>query len=95
MIVGEGEVSFGFPGFVVGAEAEVFVNLVGVDELVGVHAVGGIEDALELAEGLHEVFAEHFGVEGGAGLAVAVFSGERASVGEGDVGGLIDEAGGT
>src|ERR1700722_7343902 len=92
VIVGEGEVGFWFPGFVVGAEAKIFVNLVGVDELVGVHAVGGIEDALELPEGLHEVFAEHLGVERGTGLAVSVFSGERASVSESDVGGLIDEA---
>ena len=66
----------GLPGFVVGAETQVLVNLVGVDEFVGVHAIGGIEDALEVAEGLHEVFAEHFGVERGAGLAVAVFSRE-------------------
>ena len=92
MIVGEGEVRFRLPGFVVGAEAKIFVDLVGVDELVGIQAVGGIEDALELPEGLHEVFAEHLGVERGTGLAVSVFSGERASVGESDVGGLIDEA---
>jgi hypothetical protein len=92
MIVGEGEVRFRFPRFVVGAEAKIFVDLVGVDELVGIQAVGGIEDALELPEGLHQVFAEHLGVERGTGLAVSVLSGERASVGESDVGGLIDEA---
>src|ERR1700733_23379 len=86
-----GEVRFGLPGFIVGAETEVFVDFVGVDELVGVHAVGGVEDVFELAEGSHEVFAEHFGVEGGAGLAVTVFSGERAAVSEGDVGGAVHE----
>ena len=81
----------GLPGFVVGAEAEVFVGLVGVDELAGIHAVGGVEDALEGAEGLHQLFAEHLGKQRAAGLAVAVFTGERAAVGEGDVGGAVDE----
>ncbi len=90
-IFGEGEVGFGLPGLVVDAEAEVFVDLVGVDELVGVHPVGGIEEALEGAEGVHQLGAEHLGEEGSAGLAVAVFAGEGAAVGEGDVGGALDE----
>jgi hypothetical protein len=89
--VGEVELRNGLPGFVVGAEAEVFVGLVGVDELAGVHAVGGIEDALEGAEGFDQVFTEHLGEERAAGLAVAVFAGEGAAVGEGDVGGAVDE----
>ncbi len=88
---GEGEVSFGLPGFVVGAEAKVFVDLVGVDELVGVHAIGGIEDAFEPAKGLHQVFAEHFREESAASLAVAVFAGEGAAVGESNVGGAVHE----
>src|ERR1700738_314269 len=91
VVFGVGEVSFGLPGFVVGAEAEVFVGLVGVDELAGVHAVGGVEDSLEGAEGFHQFFAEHFWEERAAGLAVAVFAGEGAAVGEGDVGGAVDE----
>src|ERR1700745_3459802 len=56
VVFGVGEMGFGLPGFVVGAEAEVFVGLVGVDELAGVHAVGGVEDALEGAGGFHPVF---------------------------------------
>ncbi len=47
VVFGEGEVGFGLPGRVVGAEAEVFVDLVRVDELVGVQFVGGVPDALE------------------------------------------------
>ena len=39
VVFGVGEVRFGLPGFVVGAEAEIFVWLVGIDELAGVHAV--------------------------------------------------------
>src|SRR5260370_19390682 len=91
LVFGVGEVGLGLPGFVVGAEAEVFVGLVGVDEPAGVHAVGGVEGALEDAEGLHQLFAEHLGEERAAGLAVAVFAGEEAAVGEGDVGGALDE----
>ena len=67
------------------------MDLVGVDELVGVEAVGGVPETLEGAEGLHELRAEHLGEEDSAGLAVAVFAGEGASVGEGDVGGSLDE----
>src|SRR3979411_3012180 len=65
----------GLAGFVVGAETEVFVGLVGVDELAGVHAVGGVEDALEGAEGFHQLFAEHLGEERAAALAVPGLSG--------------------
>ncbi len=91
VVFGEGEVGFGLPGVVVGAEAEVFVGLVGVNELVGVHAVGGVEETFEGAEGVHEFGAEHLGEERAAGLAVAVFAGEGAAVGEGDVGGAVHE----
>ena len=42
-----------FPGRVVGAKAEIFVELVGVDELAGIHLPVGIPCGLELAEGLH------------------------------------------
>ena len=91
IVFGIGEVRFGLPGFVVGAETEIFVGLVGVDELAGVHAVGGVEDALEGTEGFHQLFAEHLRKERAAGLAVAVFAGERAAVGESDVGGVVHE----
>ncbi len=91
VVFGEGEVSFGLPGVVVGAEAEVFVDLVAVDHFVGVEAVVRVPEALEGAEGVHEFGAEHLGEECAAGLAVAVFAGEGAAVGEGDVGGAVHE----
>src|ERR1700722_16547841 len=90
-VFGEGEVSFGLPGGVVVTEAEVFVDLVAVDHLVGVEFVFRIPDALEGAEGAHELGAEHFWEQGAAGLPVAVFAGERAAVGQGDVGSAIHE----
>ena len=59
--------------------------------LPGFMRLVGIQDALERAEGFHQLCAEHLGKERAASLAVAVFAGERASVGEGDVGGTIHE----
>ncbi len=46
---------------------------------------------LKARKASHQVFAEHLGEECASGLAVAVFSGEGAAVGEGDVGGAVDE----
>src|SRR5581483_8018950 len=57
----------------------------------GVHAVLGIPESLEFAEGLHDFSAEHFGEQGAARLAVAMFTGERAAEGDDDVCGAIDE----
>ena len=74
--------------------AEIFHGVVdadGIDELAGIHAVAGIPERLELAEGLHELGAEHFGQQGGARLAVAVLAGERAAEAEDDIGGAVDE----
>src|SRR4029077_1521151 len=53
MILRELEVSLRLPGGVVRAEAEVFVELVGIDQLAGVHLPVGIPGGLEFAEGLH------------------------------------------
>ena len=51
----------------------------------------GSKMRLKVAEGLHQFCAEHLGEECAAGLAVAVFAGEGAAVGEGDVGGAVHE----
>ena len=67
------------------------VDAHGIGELAGIHAVVGVPERLELAEGLDELGAEHFGQESGAGLAVAVFAGERAAEGTDDFGGAVDE----
>ena len=67
------------------------VDADGIDELAGVHAVVRVPEDLELAEGLHELGAEHLGQQRGAGLAVAMFAGERAAEAEHDIGGAVDE----
>src|ERR1700733_3330180 len=70
----EGKVRLGLPGVIVGAETKVFVRLVRIDELARVHSVGGVEDAFEVAEGNHQLFAEHLRKQRAASLTVAVFA---------------------
>ena len=53
--------------------------------------LSGSHSDFEFAEGLHEFGAEHFRQQCGASVAVAVFAGERAAVGDDDVGGFVDE----
>src|ERR1035438_2783922 len=54
------EVSFRLPRSVVGAQAEVFVELVRLDQLAGIHLPFGIPSGLELAKRLNEFRAKHF-----------------------------------
>ena len=88
------KVRFHLLNFISRAEAKIFLRLIDgdrIDELAGIHFIGGIPEGFEFAEGLHQFRAEHFGQQRGAGLAVAMFAGERAAVLEDDVGGLVDE----
>ena len=81
----------GLPRIVARAESQIFVEPVGLDHFAGIHLPVGIPDRLELAEGLHQFRAKHFGEKFGAGLAVSVFAGERAAVADDEVGGLFHE----
>ena len=82
------------PGSGSRAVAQIFDRIVdthGIDELAGIHAVVGIPDGLEFAEGLISSGPNILGKQSGAGLAVAVFAGERAAEAEHDIGGAVDE----
>jgi myosin-crossreactive antigen len=62
-----------------GAVAEVLDGIVDADrirEFAGIHAIIGIPDGFELAEGVDQFGAEHFGQERCPRLAVAVLAGE-------------------
>src|SRR5579875_1354094 len=61
------------------------------DELARVHPVVGVEDRLQATERLHDPVAVHAG-EQLAALAVAVLAGDRAAVGDDEVGRLLEEA---
>jgi len=62
-----------------------------VGEFAGIHAVVGIPEHFEFAEGFDELGAEHLGQQRRAGLAVAVLAGERTAERNYHVGSAIDE----
>jgi hypothetical protein len=76
---------------VVGAELEILVDAVGVDDLPRVHLPVRVPDALEAAEGFDELGAVLLLEQLGALLAVAVLAGERAAVGDAEVGGVLEK----
>ena len=59
--------------------------------LLGLRRLSGSQRRLNSRKASHQLGAEHLGQQRGAGLAVAVFAGERAAVGDDDVGGAVDE----
>ena len=79
------------PGRIVRAEAQVFVELVGLDHFSGIHLPIGIPRRFKFAEGLDELGAKHFRKQFGAGLAVAVFAGDGAAIADDEVGGCFHE----
>src|SRR5258708_8661220 len=73
------------------ANAEILVEAARVDDLAGVHPAVGVPDGLELAEGRHEVVAEHLREQLGPLLAVAVLARQRTSERHDEVGRLLPE----
>ena len=61
MIFRKLKVSFRTPGLVISAQAQIFIDAIGLNHLVRVHLVLQIPDGLELAEGLHQLRAKHLG----------------------------------
>ena len=70
----ESEVGVGLPGGIVRAEPQVFVRLMRIDKLVRVELVRGVPDALEVAEGLHQLRPEHLREQRAACLTISVFT---------------------
>ena len=90
-VVREREVG-GEPGrAVVGAEAQALVELDVADQPVRVHLPVRIPDPLEVVERGHQLGAEHLREQLGAAVALAVLAGERAAVGDDQVGALLHE----
>ena len=71
LILGKLKMSFRFPGMIVGAESQIFVEAIGFDHFAGIHLPRGIPDRFELAKSLNKFGAKHFRKELGARLAVA------------------------
>src|SRR5437588_3578826 len=73
------------------ANPEILVEAARVDDLAGVHAAVGVPDGLELAEGRHEVVAEHLRQQLGPLLAVAVLARQRTPGRHDEVGCRLQE----
>src|SRR5207302_9390629 len=79
------------PRRVIGGEAEVLVDVVGLDDLSRVHLPFGILDRFEFAERLHQLGAEHLRQQVRARLTVAMLARERAAIRENQVGRFIEK----
>ena len=87
---------FRLPGSVVGAEAQIFIELVRrlsgqTNQFAGIHFPVRVPCGFKFAESLHQFRTEHFRQQFGAGLSVAVFAGERPAVTDHKVGGFFYE----
>src|SRR5688500_18017548 len=91
VVVRTAETGLDRPRAIVRTEAQIRVRLSRINRLSGIHAVIGIPKALELAECVHQLRAEHLRQECAARLAVAVLAGDRPAVIDDDVGRAIDE----
>ena len=60
MIVRKQEVGFEVRRIVVGAEAKIFIELVRIDQLAGVHLPLRVPDALEFAKSFDQLRTKHF-----------------------------------
>jgi hypothetical protein len=61
---------------VIGAEPEILVQPVGIDNFTGVHFPIRIPNRFEFAKRLDQLWTIHLGKKFGARLSVAVFAGE-------------------
>ncbi len=91
MVFGERKIRFDRRGPVSGAEAQIFIERIGINLLARIHFPGGVPYALELAEGFHQFRAEHSDKKLATGLTVAMFAGERAAHLHDHVGGFFHE----
>jgi len=96
LIGGKLEAGLRLPGSIVGAEAEIFVELVErlsrqTNDLAGIHFQSGSQADLNLRKACISSGPNILGEEFGAGLSVAVFAGEGAAVADDEDGGLFDE----
>src|SRR5690348_6434545 len=85
------EMRLRFPRAVAGAESQVLLEAVGLDDLARVHLPVWVPDRLELAESADQLFTEHFVEELAARLAIAVLAAQTAAVADTQVGGLFHE----
>ncbi len=80
VVVGVGELGIEFGRAVIHSEAQVFVELVRVHDLPGIHPVVRVEQRFGLFERPDHALAEHDRQQLAARLAVAMLAGQGAAV---------------
>src|SRR5206468_1808030 len=80
MVLWKPEVRHWLRGLIVGAQTQILIDAVRIDDLAWIHQAVGIPDALELTERVHQLWPEHLRQEFRFGLPVAMFARERAAV---------------
>src|SRR5581483_921319 len=91
VIVRKFEVGFWIPGPVIGAEPQVFIHSVRINNFARIHFPVWVPNRLELAKGLKDLPAKHFVEELGASLAVSVLPAQAAAVLDAEVGRFFHE----
>src|SRR5690348_2702300 len=80
VVLGKLEMSLWLPRIVGKTEAQIVVHAVGKYDFARIHSPIGVPQGFEAAKGFHQFWAKHFRQQFSAGLAVAMFAGERAAV---------------
>src|ERR1041385_909619 len=84
-IIGILEVRRRLPRIVIGAQPQVLVDVIRIDDLARIHLPLRVPDGLELAESLDQLSAEHFVEKFAAGLAIAMFAAEAAAIADAEI----------
>ena len=92
LVIGEMEVRVPVIHVIVGTELEIFLRLVGVDELARIHLPVRIPEALELGERLTQLRPKHFRIKKRARLPVPMLATDAPAVSDDQVPGLLNEA---
>src|SRR5271166_1756230 len=83
------EVRLWLPWFVVRAQTQILIQLVGLNDLAGIHFPLRIPERFELPESLHQLRTKHFRQQFRARLTVAMLARERPAEADDQIGGLF------
>src|SRR5438067_10014776 len=73
-IIGKFEMCCRLPRVVSGAQAQIFVEAIGINDLARIHLAIGIPNSLELAKGLDKFRTVHLGKQFRTSLTITVLS---------------------
>ena len=76
---------------VIRPEPQIGGDRIRVHDLTGIHHARGVPDRLEFAKGFDQFRPVHLDQQLGLGLAVTMLAGNRATVGDNEIGSLVEE----